>query len=105
MSWPAPGFCCTHWNAQAWSAQVRMQAKAASQAGLWWQVVLGPQHANVFAKAGLSRNDVHELLMRKAGRKLGEIRRGGIWRGPEGAARWPFRIDLDDGEVGDPGEP
>jgi hypothetical protein len=70
-------------------------------------VVLSPQHAEVFAKTGLSRVDVHALLVRRAGRRLGEIKRGGIWRGASGAARWPFKIDLDDEEafvpaIGDP---
>jgi len=70
-------------------------------------VVLSPQHAEVFSKAGLSRSDVHSLLVARAGRRLGEIKRGGIWRGKAGAARWPFRIDLDNDEalipaVGDP---
>lgn len=72
-------------------------------------VVLSPQHAEVFAKAGLTRADVHALLMKHAGRRLGEIRRGGIWRGPAGAARWPFEIDLADDDafvpaIGDPGD-
>lgn len=58
-------------------------------------VVLSPQHAEVFASAGLSRADVQALLIRRAGRRLGDIKRGGIWRGAAGAARWPFKIDLD----------
>ena len=70
-------------------------------------VVVSPQHAAVFAKAGLSRADVHALLVERAGRRLGEIKRGGIWRGAAGAARWPFKVALDDDEtfipaVGDP---
>ncbi|HUF82275.1 MAG TPA: hypothetical protein VMN03_14155 [Burkholderiales bacterium] len=70
-------------------------------------VVLSPQHAQVFAQAGLSRDAVHRLLVERAGRRLGEIKRGGIWRGASGAARWPFAVDLDDDEafvpaVGDP---
>jgi hypothetical protein len=59
-------------------------------------VVLSPQHAQVFADAGLSRDAVHRLLIERAGRRLGEIRRGGIWRGASGAKRWPFKVDLDD---------
>ena len=62
-------------------------------------VVLSPQHADIFAKSGLSRDAVHALLTSKGGRKLGAIRRGGIWRGEEGASRWPFAIDLDDDEA------
>jgi hypothetical protein len=62
-------------------------------------VVLSPQHAGLFARAGLSRADVHALLVKRAGRRLGEIKRGGIWRGASGAARWPFRIDLSNDEA------
>ena len=72
-------------------------------------VVLSPQHAEVFAKAGLSRDAVHALLIERAGRKLGEIRRGGIWRGAAGAKRWAFSVDLDNDDafvpaIGDPGD-
>jgi hypothetical protein len=72
-------------------------------------VVLSPQHAEVFAKAGLSRDAVHALLIERAGRTLGEIRRGGIWRGAAGAKRWAFSVDLDDDDafvpaIGDPGD-
>jgi hypothetical protein len=70
-------------------------------------VVLSPQHAELFAGAGLSRADVHALLVKHAGQRLGEIKRGGIWRGASGAARWPFKIDLSDDEAFVPaiGEP
>lgn len=72
-------------------------------------VVLSPQHAHIFANAGLSREAVHRLLIERGGRRLGEIRRGGIWRGAAGAARWPFSIALDDDEafvpaIGEPGD-
>jgi len=72
-------------------------------------VVLSPQHADIFARAGLSRDAVHRLLVERAGRRLGEIRRGGIWRGASGTARWPFKIALDDDEafvpaIGNPGD-
>ena len=59
-------------------------------------VVLSPQHAAVFSKAGMSREETHRMLVEHAGRRLGEIRRGGIWRGAKGAARWPFEVALDD---------
>jgi hypothetical protein len=59
-------------------------------------VVLSPQHAEIFAKAGMSRDDVHQLLIARAGRRLGEIKRGGLWRGESGTKRWPFKIDLND---------
>lgn len=70
-------------------------------------VVLSPQHAGVFAAHGLSREETHRMLVERARRPLREIRRGGIWRGEAGAARWPFTIDLYDDEalvpaVGDP---
>lgn len=70
-------------------------------------VVLSPQHAEIFAKAGMSRDDVHRKLIARAGRPLGEIKRGGIWRGASGAKRWPFEINLDDDgafvpAIGDP---
>lgn len=70
-------------------------------------VVLSPQHAELFAKAGLSRDDVHRLLIQRAGRRLGDIKRGGLWRGASGAARWPFKVDLNDDHafipaIGDP---
>jgi len=72
-------------------------------------VVLSPQHAEVFARAGLSREDVHRLLIEHAGRPLGEIKRGGLWRGASGASRWPFKIDLNDDTafvpaIGDPND-
>jgi len=72
-------------------------------------VALSPQHAQVFAKAGMSRDAVHRMLVERAGRRLGEIRRGGIWRGASGAARWPFTVRLDDDDafvpaIGDPGD-
>jgi hypothetical protein len=72
-------------------------------------VVLGPQHAEIFAKAGMSREATHQLLIERAGRRLGDIRRGGIWRGESGTARWPFKVQLDDDDafvpaIGDPGD-
>jgi hypothetical protein len=72
-------------------------------------VVLSPQHAQVFAKAGMSRAATHSLLIERAGRRLGDIRRGGIWRGESGAARWPFKVPLDNNNafvpaIGDPGD-
>jgi hypothetical protein len=62
-------------------------------------VVLSPQHAEVFSRAGMSREDTHRLLVERAGRRLGEIRRGGIWRGEAGAARWPFKVAVDDDDA------
>ena len=70
-------------------------------------VVLGPQHARICSDAGLSRAEVHRLLIEKGARRLGDIKRGGIWRGESGADRWPFEVDLSDDDfivpaVGDP---
>lgn len=72
-------------------------------------VVLSPQHAEIFSKAGMSREDVHRMLIERAARRLGDIKRGGIWRGESGAARWPFKVALDDDDafvpaIGDPGD-
>jgi hypothetical protein len=72
-------------------------------------VVLSPQHAEIFSKAGMLRDQVHRLLIERAGRRVGDIRRGGIWRGESGAARWPFKVALDDDDafvpaIGDPGD-
>lgn len=70
-------------------------------------VALSPQHAGIFAEAGLSRSDVHKQLIERGGRRVGEIKRGGIWRGEKGADRWPFHVDVNDDDffvraVGDP---
>jgi hypothetical protein len=70
-------------------------------------VVMSPQHARVCAKAGLSRGEVHRGLIEIAGRRVGELKRGGLWRGASGAARWPFPVDVDDDDafvpaIGDP---
>jgi hypothetical protein len=72
-------------------------------------VAMSPQHAGICARAGLGRADAHRLLMERAGRRLGEIKRGGIWRGEAGARRWPFPVDLGDDDffvpaVGDPAD-
>ncbi len=70
-------------------------------------VLLGAQHARMLAEAGLSRADVHQRLIEAGGRTVGEIKRGGIWRGEKGADRWPFPVDVNDDDffvpsVGDP---
>ncbi|MDA0999192.1 MAG: hypothetical protein O2807_01575 [bacterium] len=62
-------------------------------------VILSPQHANVFAAAGMTRADVHTKLIEASRRKLGEIRDAGIWRGASGAARWHFEVDLNDDDA------
>lgn len=70
-------------------------------------VVLSPQHARICSEAGLSRLEVHRQLIEKSSRRIGDIKRGGIWRGESGADRWPFEVDVGDDDffvpsVGDP---
>ena len=43
-------------------------------------VAMGPEHAAVCAKAGMTRADVHRRLCEIAGRKVRELKRGGNWR-------------------------
>ena len=43
-------------------------------------VAMGPQHASICAKAGMSRADVHKRLCELAVRRQGDIRNGGNWR-------------------------
>ena len=57
-------------------------------------VAIGPEHARLCAKAGMSKADIHERLRELAYLRLGDIKRG-AWR-PEFAAMWPFTVDLDD---------
>ena len=58
-------------------------------------VVLSPDIADVFAKAGLSKMDVHELLREKAGRRVGQLKQGGLWH-PERLGRWVNKVDPND---------
>ncbi len=58
-------------------------------------VALGPQHAALCARAGLSRSEVHQHLCRMAGRKVGELKGGGNWR-RERALAFPIQVDPDD---------
>jgi hypothetical protein len=58
-------------------------------------VAMGPQHATLCAEAGLTRTDVHRWLVERAGRTVGELRRGGNWR-RERALALPIPIDPDD---------
>jgi len=45
--------------------------------------VLGPEHANVIAEQGWSKQDVKQCLWEKFGRTAGEMRRAGKWHGLE----------------------
>ncbi|HSQ05113.1 MAG TPA: hypothetical protein VLN59_13805, partial [Burkholderiales bacterium] len=47
-------------------------------------VAMGPQHANLCARAGMTRAQVHERLFDLAGRKQRDLKSGGNWR-PERA--------------------
>lgn len=58
-------------------------------------VALAPDIADNFAKAGMSKDDVHKFLMEKAGRRVGELKRGGLWR-VERLNRYVTRVDPDD---------
>jgi hypothetical protein len=60
-------------------------------------VVMGPQHATICAKGGLSRADVHAELCRLAGRKVKDLKDGGNWR-RERALQFPIRVNPDDDE-------
>jgi hypothetical protein len=48
-----------------------------------------------FAKAGMSKADVHQLLRSKAGRRVGELKRGGLWR-EERLNRYVTKVDPPD---------
>jgi len=59
-------------------------------------VAMGPQHASLCAKAGMTRADVHRRLFELAGRKQRDLKSGGNWR-PERARA--MNIDPDDDEA------
>jgi hypothetical protein len=58
-------------------------------------VAMGPQHASLCAKAGMSRADVHQRLFERAGRKQRDLKSGGNWR-PERARAMNLDPDDDD---------
>jgi len=58
-------------------------------------VAMGPQHAGICAKGGMSREDVHRRLCELAGRTVGDLKRGGNWR-RERALALPVRVDPED---------
>ena len=58
-------------------------------------VAMGPQHAGICAKGGLSRADVHRRLCELAGRTVGDLKRGGNWRKSR-ALELPIPVDPDD---------
>ena len=58
-------------------------------------VAMGPQHAAICARAGMSRADVHAWLVARAGRKVRDLKGGGNWR-RERALAFPIKVDPDD---------
>lgn len=58
-------------------------------------VALGPLHARICAQAGMERADVHRRLSELAGRKVRELKAGGVWR-PERAQK--IGVEPDDDE-------
>ena len=58
-------------------------------------VAMGPQHAAICAKAGMSRLDVHRRLCESAGRTVRELKVGGNWR-RERVLALPITVDPDD---------
>lgn len=58
-------------------------------------VALSPQQAALCKSAGVSKSEVHERLLNMAGRRLGDLRRGGDYR--DGRMKsLPIHIDLND---------
>ena len=58
-------------------------------------VAMGPEHATICSRAGMTRADVHAWLIEHAGRPVRDLKRGGNWR-PERARA--LNIDPDDDE-------
>jgi len=61
-------------------------------------VAMGPEQATICAKTGMSHADVHQKLCEMAGRRVGDLRRGGNWR-RERALKINVNPDDDDGFV------
>lgn len=58
-------------------------------------VALAPDIADNFASAGMSKADVQALFSEKAGRRVGELKRGGLWR-EERLNRYVTKVDPND---------
>jgi hypothetical protein len=58
-------------------------------------VAMGPQHAEICARAGMSHADVHRTLCEIAGRRVRDLKGGGNWR-RERALGFPITVDPDD---------
>ncbi len=60
-------------------------------------VALSPQQAAICEKSGLAKADVHSRLCRMAGRRMGDLRRGGNYRDSR-MKNLPIEVDLEDDE-------
>ena len=60
-----------------------------------WVIVVGPDHADILARGGLSRADVKRELFERARMPVGVLKKGGRYRGPE-LSRWPDWVDHGD---------
>ena len=60
-------------------------------------VAMSPEQATICAARGLSRADVHRRLCEMAGRRVGDLKRGGNWR-RERALAFPIAVNPDDDE-------
>ena len=60
-----------------------------------WVIVVGPDHADILARGGLSRADVKGELFERARMPVGVLKKGGRYRGPE-LSRWPAWVDHGD---------
>ena len=58
-------------------------------------VAMSPEHAGICAQAGMRRADVHRRLCELAGRKMGDLKRGGQWR-PSRAVKCGYDPDDDE---------
>ena len=58
-------------------------------------VALAPDIADNYAKAGYTKADVHALLCEKAGRRVGQLKQGGLWR-IERLHRYVQKVDPND---------
>jgi hypothetical protein len=55
-------------------------------------VAMGPEHASICARAGMSRAVVHAWLIAHAGRKVRDLKGGGNWRPERARAHGTHRI-------------
>ena len=60
-------------------------------------VIMGPEHAQLLADKGFSRDDAKRGLQERAHLPVGLLKRGGRYRGKE-KSEWPDWVDHDDDE-------